>query len=111
MSLHGMNISNKQTARRQDLLFFAAPGYFFVISSFAVTQLKVPQLGGIVLYLGVCKALLDHTQILVSTVAVNISDMLPVKWRGGWCRLVCHGVVCGLGYLCSLPFITKASVC
>ncbi|XP_071537736.1 sodium- and chloride-dependent glycine transporter 1-like isoform X2 [Panulirus ornatus] len=85
-------------------------GYFFVISSFAVTQLKVPQLGGIVLYLGVCKALLDHTQMLASTVAVNVSDLLPVKWRSGWCRFVCHCVVCGLGFIFSLPFITKEGI-
>ncbi|XP_042243392.1 sodium-dependent acetylcholine transporter-like [Homarus americanus] len=87
-----------------------APGYFFVISSFAVTYLKVPQLGGLVVYLGMCKALLDHTQMLVSTVAVSVSDLLPVKWRSGSRLLAWQCVLCGLGFLFSLPFVTNEGI-
>ncbi|KAG0729657.1 Sodium-dependent serotonin transporter [Chionoecetes opilio] len=70
------------------------PGFFLVEASKAVTHMQVPQIGGVLLYLGLCKALFDHTQILASTVTVGVSDLLPGRWRGGSRFFLCCTCVC-----------------
>nr|XP_053627876.1 sodium-dependent noradrenaline transporter-like [Cherax quadricarinatus] len=86
------------------------PGYFFVISSFAVSHQKLPQLAGFVLYTGVCEALLHYTKMLVSTVVVSVSDLLPVKYRSGTRLFACKCFFCLLGFLISLPYISKNGI-
>ncbi|XP_064116075.1 sodium-dependent noradrenaline transporter-like isoform X1 [Macrobrachium nipponense] len=81
------------------------PGYFFVISSFALTKLPVPQLGAAVLYLIVCKSALENTFMLASTVVISVSDLLPSKWRTGGRKFLCQCVICLLGLACGLPFV------
>ncbi|XP_068244795.1 sodium- and chloride-dependent taurine transporter-like [Palaemon carinicauda] len=81
------------------------PGYFFVMSSFALTKLSVPQLGGTILYLGVCKAAMDNTFMLASTVVISISDLLPSKWRTGGRKFLCQFITCGMGLAFGLPFV------
>ncbi|MPC58433.1 Sodium- and chloride-dependent glycine transporter 2 [Portunus trituberculatus] len=83
-----------------------APGFFLVEASKAVTHMEVPQIGGVLLYLGLCKALFDHTQILASTVTVGVSDLLPGRWRSGSRFFLCCTAVCLFGFVASLPFIT-----
>lgn len=87
-----------------------APGFFLVEASKAVTHMEVPQIGGALLYVGLCKALFDHAQILASTVTVGISDLLPGRWRDGSRFFLCCVGVCVFGFLSSLPFITHVSL-
>lgn len=84
-----------------------SPGYFFVISSYAVARMQEQQLAGVVLYLCVCKALLDHTNSLAATVLVSINDLLPIKWRSGGRRFTCECLVCLGGLLASLFFVSR----
>ncbi|XP_037791801.1 sodium-dependent noradrenaline transporter-like [Penaeus monodon] len=84
-----------------------SPGYFFIISSYAVAQMQEQQLAGVVLYLCVCKALLDHTNALAATVLVSINDLLPIKWRSGGRRFTCECLVCLGGLLASLFFVSR----
>lgn len=86
------------------------PGFFLVESSKAMMSMEVPQLGGVLLYLGLCKGLFDHTQILAFTVTVGVSDLLPGRWRGGGRFFFCCFAVCVFGFLCSLPYVTHEGV-
>ncbi|XP_063841478.1 sodium-dependent serotonin transporter-like isoform X2 [Scylla paramamosain] len=86
------------------------PGFFLVEASKAVTHMEVPQIGGVLLYLGLCKALFDHTQILASTVSVGVSDLLPGRWRSGSRFFLCCATVCVFGFMASLPFITHEGI-
>lgn len=86
------------------------PGFFLVEASKAVTHMEVPQIGGVLLYLGLCKALFDHTQILASTVTVGVSDLLPGRWRSGGRFFLCCAFVCLFGLVASLPFISHEGI-
>ncbi|XP_042880429.1 sodium-dependent noradrenaline transporter-like isoform X2 [Penaeus japonicus] len=95
-------------AKDPDLMSDKNPGYFFIVSSYAVVQMEEQQLAGVVFYLCVCKALLDHTNALVSTVLVSINDLLPIKWRSGGRLFTCECFVCLGGLLASLPLVSRS---
>ncbi|KAK7079535.1 hypothetical protein SK128_014959 [Halocaridina rubra] len=82
-----------------------SPGFFFIISSYSMTKLPVPQLGGAILYLCLGIGLMDHTHALASTVVISLTDLLPVKWRSGGRNFICQFTLCLLGFVCALPFI------
>lgn len=87
--------------------FFSDLGYFFVMSSYAVTETSFPHAAAAFLFFCVSKNLFTHTLMLAETVASSISDILPPSWRSGHKRYFIDFVVCFSGFLFSLIFLTK----
>ncbi|CAL4065707.1 unnamed protein product [Meganyctiphanes norvegica] len=86
------------------------PGFFFVMSSYALTYMSVPQLGGVCLFLTLSFSLIMQTLMLGTTVATTLTDIMPAKWRIGARRVFIDATVCVSILAFNFLFISKNGI-
>ncbi|XP_018021014.2 sodium- and chloride-dependent glycine transporter 1 [Hyalella azteca] len=82
----------------------ANPGFFFVLSSLAMTKLGLPEVSSFVFYCCFNILMTHHVVSLADTVLCSLAELLKIRWRRGLRRILLGAAVCFCGFVLSLPF-------
>lgn len=86
------------------------PGFFFVISSYAVTNTSLPQLASVVLYSCFSLLLLNHIVTLADTVLGSLAEVLQIEWRRGFRRIALGALISSMAFATSIFFASSDGI-
>jgi len=92
------------------VFIFTDLGFFFVLTSYAGINFKLPHLFLFVLFILLVIHIFSHMLMLGDTVLESLAEVFEIKWRRGYRRMVLGGLISTLGLCSSLGFITTDGI-